>query len=420
MSRYHPYSGDRNTGYRSLLHPTFQNRARSSFQSPKYRRITYDDRHGMIRKMSYVKTIGKKDFGFISPDIFFHFSAVRNIELLRIGQTVEYYDGYFHGRPCAVDIRIIENDRQSEQVSCEKNDGSMARANFEIPKLRSVFEGRYVIIKSLGKGRYGQIFEAFDIEKYNQSGIFIVAIKFANTESYIDDLKKEYEILSLNSKATPKVYGFKKNYLVMEMVQGQNLYEYQSISKVGKVQFFRIARNCMKKLEELHRFGIVHCDIRPANIMIDNCDKIQFIDFGTSFSRCDSKPTNKCFTSNYASIDMHGGTGKSRCICPIDDVWMMFYVLFEMANGSLPWREVPKDLEWSIRNKEKRKMKEEQLIRLEFSHGVSDEVKSALTDMKCILEKAENKISWNEHEAVIELFKSERIEESEDEVDYSD
>lgn len=89
-----------------------------------------------------------------------------------------------------------------------------------------------------------------------------------------------------------------------------------------------IVRDCLAALAALHREGVVHGDIKPANIMLKRTGAAKLIDIGSAFETDDPPPTRTC-TPRYAAPEvLEGGDASSR-----SDLASLGYCLLEMLAG---------------------------------------------------------------------------------------
>jgi eukaryotic-like serine/threonine-protein kinase len=93
-----------------------------------------------------------------------------------------------------------------------------------------------------------------------------------------------------------------------------------------------IVRDCLAGLAALHREGIVHGDLKPANIMLKRTGNAKIIDLGSAFA-IDEAPTRRMCTPTYAPPEVLDG-GQSS---PRSDLASLGYVLVEMLSGASPF-----------------------------------------------------------------------------------
>ncbi|MEZ6094571.1 MAG: serine/threonine-protein kinase [Pirellulaceae bacterium] len=89
-----------------------------------------------------------------------------------------------------------------------------------------------------------------------------------------------------------------------------------------------IIHSCLNALGALHRNGIVHADIKPANIMLKRTGQAKIIDIGSAFE-LDAPPPRRACTPAYAAIEVLEGRPNS----PLADLASLGYVTVELLSG---------------------------------------------------------------------------------------
>ena len=152
---------------------------------------------------------------------------------------------------------------------------------------------RYEIRGVLGKGAFGQVLLCYDHKEKREVAIKVIV----NTRQMHQQGKAELEILrELNDADKDQKsyiirvmdhFTFRRHVCGVMEILGQNLYEYV------RANFFRplpirhvriIARQLAKALAFIHSQGIVHCDLKPENIVLlkGSNTKIRLVDFGSA------------------------------------------------------------------------------------------------------------------------------------------
>ena len=93
-----------------------------------------------------------------------------------------------------------------------------------------------------------------------------------------------------------------------------------------------VIRDCLAALSALHRAGIVHGDLKPANIMLKRTGNAKIIDIGSAFLP-DDLPPHRTWTPAYAAPELHRGETAS----PRSDLTSLGYVLVEQLAGQSPF-----------------------------------------------------------------------------------
>src|SRR5690606_17039201 len=96
-----------------------------------------------------------------------------------------------------------------------------------------------------------------------------------------------------------------------------------------------ILRECLAGLAALHRQGIIHTDLNPANVMVKQTGNCKIIDLGSAF--LDGQyPLRPTWTPRYAAVEVLEGDRHS----PLSDLASLGYVLLELLSGKYPFAGV--------------------------------------------------------------------------------
>jgi dual specificity tyrosine-phosphorylation-regulated kinase 2/3/4 len=153
-------------------------------------------------------------------------------------------------------------------------------------------EYRYEILGFLGKGSFGEVFRAFDHQEKNEVAVKVVRSK----EKYLEQARSEIEILKFikeKSECKTQIVNFLRSFLfrnhlvlVFELLC-ENLYEFlrkNSFRGLKIQQIKKIACQVLKVLSFLEGVNLIHCDIKPENLLIQSSksSSIKMIDFGSA------------------------------------------------------------------------------------------------------------------------------------------
>jgi len=146
--------------------------------------------------------------------------------------------------------------------------------------------GRYKVTKSLGAGGMGEVYVADDPVLKRKVAIKRIAPQLRTDKEYRARFLREAERASVvKSSHVAAVYdALELNgqlFLVMEYVEGRPLRE-RLHEPVSIGDFLKIAEQCAEALQSAHRERIVHCDIKPENIMVEADDAVKVLDFGVA------------------------------------------------------------------------------------------------------------------------------------------
>ncbi len=206
--------------------------------------------------------------------------------------------------------------------------------------------GRYEIIRVLGSGAMGVVYEANDSKLHRR-----VAIKTIIKSAMVDEaqaadyserfMREAQSIARLNHPNIVTVYDFGEEgdiaYFVMEFIQGHELKEFLD----SGVQFplqksLNYMLDLLSAMDYAHSQGIVHRDIKPANIMIDNSGRLKLTDFGVVKVLDKQEGTQAgtmVGTPGYMSPEQILGTSVS----PRSDIFAAGVVLYQLLTWQKPF-----------------------------------------------------------------------------------
>lgn len=178
----------------------------------------------------------------------------------------------------------------------------------------TILQGRYRIIRELGSGGMGTVYEAID-----QHVNCIVALKETTTDSYTyEAFEREAALLAnLHHQSLPNVMDFfseeGSNFLVMEFVPGHDLARLLTLRRTPfpQEQVVRWAYAILDVLDYLHSQSppVLHRDIKPSNLKVTERDEIFLLDFGLAKGSIGQMPTLvtsrsiRGYTPAYSSLE---------------------------------------------------------------------------------------------------------------------
>jgi len=205
--------------------------------------------------------------------------------------------------------------------------------------------GRYEVVSELGQGAMGIVYKARD-PKINRF-LAIKTIRFSDEfePEKIREVKDRFmrEAQIAGKLAHPSIVAvydvgedYDLTYMAMEYLEGESLQKYcrkGSLLPLRKVLF--VVSEVALALDFAHRQGVIHRDVKPANIMVIKDGKVKVTDFGIAkaVSSSQTKSGIVLGTPNYMSpeqINGHDLDGRS-------DIFSLGVVFFELLTGVLPF-----------------------------------------------------------------------------------
>lgn len=212
--------------------------------------------------------------------------------------------------------------------------------------LGSILNGRYEIIEKVGIGGMAIVYKAKDIYLKR-----IVAVKVLK-EQYLDDkefIKKfvieAQSVANLNNQNIVKIYDVGQhiedgkifNYIVMEYINGKTLNELiKDKGRLNSTAVVSISKQIANALDCAHKHHIIHRDIKPHNIIIDENLNVKVTDFGIARIATSSTITytsSVLGTVHYISPEQ----AKGKFIDEKSDIYSLGVVMYEMVTGRVPF-----------------------------------------------------------------------------------
>ena len=213
-----------------------------------------------------------------------------------------------------------------------------------ILEARTLFDG-YKIIREVHASSRSHVYLAMDAETHTQVIIKTPSIDLQGDPAYLERfLMEEWIARRINSPYVlkPCLQTRKRNflYIVTEYIEGQTLTQWMIDHPKPDLETVRgIVEQIAKGLRGFHRMEMLHQDLRPENIMIDNTGTVKIIDFGSTsvagimeMSRAFEQP-NILGTAQYTAPEYFlGESGSSR-----SDLFSLGVIAYQMLTGKLPY-----------------------------------------------------------------------------------
>lgn len=207
--------------------------------------------------------------------------------------------------------------------------------------LGMLLDGRYELQEVIGRGGMAIVYKAH-CHRLNRS----VAVKIMREEiSEDEDFRYRFSaeahaVAKLSHPNIVAVYDVGRNseleYIVMELVDGITLKQYIDIKgSLSWKEAAHFARQISRALSHAHANGVIHCDIKPHNIMLLKDGTIKVTDFGIAaleneVSHHDGQAVGSI---HYISPEQARGE-KASASC---DIYSLGVVLYEMLTGTIPY-----------------------------------------------------------------------------------
>ena len=235
---------------------------------------------------------------------------------------------------------------KSTQKQIEKQDRCSKQFSIGVLILK-----RYRIIAELGRGGMGIVYLCYDEVAGIEVALKCLPPELSHNTLEMEAIKENFQLVTTLNH--PNIAAYKQleqdpengdYYLIMEYVKGESLGRWIRQKRRENSLTFSKAQNIIHQvadaLDYAHQCQIIHRDIKPGNIMIDEQNRIKVLDFGlaaqihTSMSRVNMEDTEKIVgTPPYMSPEQWCG----KALNAASDQYALAVMAYEMFAGHLPF-----------------------------------------------------------------------------------
>ena len=214
-----------------------------------------------------------------------------------------------------------------------------------------VIDNKYKLEKLIGKGGMGAVYQAEDLRLSRKVAIKVLQANMFGNKDSIKRFEKEAKIIAkLNHPNIIAIYDYGKlatdgAYLVMELIKGVSLkYKLQKEKCLAPKLVAQIFNQIFEAIKVAHKFGVIHRDLKPDNILItdhNNQPNIKILDFGIAkINSIDPTDTNS-ITAPGTIIGTFGYMPPEQFSAePVDersDIFSLGVIIIECLTGSKPF-----------------------------------------------------------------------------------
>jgi signal transduction histidine kinase/tRNA A-37 threonylcarbamoyl transferase component Bud32 len=193
-------------------------------------------------------------------------------------------------------------------------------------------------LEEIGRGTDSVVFRA-------RHGDLPVVVKLARTPEFDPEARRRFRreaalLGTLHHPGLPRVFATGevdgRPYLVRAFIEGQNLAELITHGRLPESRVLRLGIDLVGALAALHRRGLVHRDVSPANVVLGADGHARLIDFGLAAMPAADVPVAPAGTFLYAAPEQTGLLKR-----PVDaraDLYALGVVLFELLVGHPPFQ----------------------------------------------------------------------------------
>jgi eukaryotic-like serine/threonine-protein kinase len=201
---------------------------------------------------------------------------------------------------------------------------------------------RYEIVRLLGQGGMGAVYEAHDKELEREVAIKVIRADMAANPEILRRFKQELILArQITHKNVIRIFDLGQadgiKFITMEYIEGENL---QSVlrrkKKLEPAEAAAILAQVCRALEAAHNEGVIHRDLKPQNIMLDKSGRAYVMDFGIARSMLGTGMTQTgalIGTPDYMSPEQ----AKGQSLDARSDLFSLGIIFYEMLSGQVPF-----------------------------------------------------------------------------------
>jgi tetratricopeptide (TPR) repeat protein/predicted Ser/Thr protein kinase len=206
-----------------------------------------------------------------------------------------------------------------------------------------ILAGRYEILHLLGEGGMGAVYKAKDREVDRLIALKVIRSELASHPEVLQRFKQELILArKVTHKNVVRIFDLGEaegsRFITMEFIEGRDLHAVlRDKGKLPPDEAVAILRQVCRGLAAAHAEGVVHRDLKPHNIMVEENGRVSIMDFGIARSIEQSGLTvggAMLGTPDYMSPEQAKGV-------PVDsrsDLFSLGLILYEMLTGKSPYR----------------------------------------------------------------------------------
>ena len=210
--------------------------------------------------------------------------------------------------------------------------------------------GQYRLIELLGRGGMGEVWRAYDTVTDRVVALKVLPANFAEDSVFQQRFRREaHAAAQLNEPHVVPIHTYGeidgRLFVDMRLIEGRDLQTVLTDGPLSPDRAVQIVEQVAQALYAAHAVGLVHRDVKPSNILVDDNDFAYLIDFGIARAAGETGLTNTGATigtwSYMAPEWFQGSTADARA-----DIYALGCVLYESLIGRLPF---PGQHPWPLR-----------------------------------------------------------------------
>ncbi len=203
-------------------------------------------------------------------------------------------------------------------------------------------DDRYELHALIGEGSFGRVYRGRDRRLDREVAIKVIKPWWAEDSHWVERFQREAKLLArVNDRGIVQIFDFGEAeegpYYVAELVPGESLADRLARERLSSEEAGAIAAEICRALGSAHRQGVVHCDVKPANVMLTPEGAVKVGDFGVARL---ADGTSRAMAATVIGTPRYMSPEQARGLSttPATDVYSTGVVLYEMLAGHPPFQ----------------------------------------------------------------------------------
>ena len=205
----------------------------------------------------------------------------------------------------------------------------------------TVIDGRYRVISRVGSGGMAEVYCAEDTQLGRRVAVKLLHERFAQDEEFVERFRREASsAASLSHANIVNVYDRGQwggtYYIAMEYLDGRSLDSIvREEAPLAPARAIELTEQVLRAARFAHRHGVVHRDLKPHNVIIDEEGRVKVTDFGIARAGASeiTQTGSIMGTARYLSPEQAQG----HTVSPRSDLYAIGIMLYELLTGTVPF-----------------------------------------------------------------------------------
>src|SRR4051812_27118925 len=205
----------------------------------------------------------------------------------------------------------------------------------------TVVDGRYSIISRLGSGGMADVYCAQDLQLGRKVALKLLYRRFAEDEQFVERFKREASAAA--GLQHPHVVGVYDRgeydgtyYIAMEYLEGRSLKQIvQEEGPLDPERAIDVVVQILRASRFAHQRGVIHRDIKPHNVIVDDEGRVKVTDFGIARAGASDMTETGAIMGTAAYLSPEQAQG--HAVSAASDMYSIGIVLYEMLTARLPF-----------------------------------------------------------------------------------